>query len=856
MNKRIYLILVAALLLCVGSMKAVPAHPRALKVQQPDGSYVTLRLIGDEWRHFQATLDGYSVVKDTRGFYVYAEKQNCLLLPTAQVAHDEAERTASEQAFLADMKKYQAPEMTEQVAQMYQMVQQRQQETLRRVQGNRATDYANFRGLIILIEFNDKSFSRDDYLEIITDMVNKEDYEGYDLNKPKKQKFTGSVRDYFSDNSGGKFQPQFDIAGPYKMEFSQYDCNLQTGKCFQILRAAIDSADVVGGVNFKDYDGNNDGTVDLVYFIVAGNGANYNGNNENLWWPHRSQIRSANWQRIKKDGVYLNDYASSVELYGWTSQPSTVKIDGIGTICHEFSHVLGLPDFYDTDYEGSGGESVTPGLWSVMAGGSYENDGRTPVGYSLFERYSVGFCDQPEIIDAEGSYTLDPLYSSFTGYRINSPVNDEFFLFENRQKNAFKWDAYLPGSGMLVHRVEKPGTNIWNGRNDLNVNPSHNLYEVVWANGKDKTGTAADVFPGTMHVHTLNASTSPANLKSWSGKVTKWGLADITMQGGIITFNVEDTYVLKALTLPETATVGVGLKTQLELVATPNYARYELTWSSSDQNVATVDQEGYITGVSVGTCDITVESDNGVQAVCKLTVKDMPFVSVDEVMTKAIDTEVVLRLMDAHVLYVYSKENVAYVRDATGNIMFKNTGLGLAQDDLLNGFVQVKIGQENGMMQVVGIEGVTDNNALEITGAPDAEPREVQLEELTATDYSDMVLVKAVKFIQDGGVWAVSGDKRVRLWNKFGIKNIKVPSNYDGKYFDVMGIYCTDVVNGQVVDELYLMSSPVEVEDPTGIATVTFDEKTDGVLYNLQGQRVDGTHRGLVIRKGRVVLNK
>ena len=107
MNKRIYLILVAALLLCVGSMKAVPAHPRALKVQQPDGSYVTLRLQGDEWRHFQATLDGYSVVKDTRGFYVYAEKQNGLLLPTAQVAHDEAERTASEQAFLADMKKYQ-----------------------------------------------------------------------------------------------------------------------------------------------------------------------------------------------------------------------------------------------------------------------------------------------------------------------------------------------------------------------------------------------------------------------------------------------------------------------------------------------------------------------------------------------------------------------------------------------------------------------------------------------------------------------------------------------------------------------------------------------------------------------------
>lgn len=853
MNKRFYLMVVAVLFLCVDSMKAVPAHPGAVKVQQPDGSYVSLRLIGDEWRHFQTTLDGYSVVKDNKGFYVYAEKQNGQLLPTGLVAHDEAERTTMEQAFLADVKKYQAPEMTEQVAQMRQMVQQRQQEVLatRRAQGRRATDYANFRGLIILIEFNDKSFSRDDYLEIITDMVNKEGYEGYDLNKPKKQKYTGSVRDYYSDNSGGKFQPQFDVVGPYKVDFSQYDCNIEKGKCSQIIRAAIDSADVVGGVNFKDYDGDNDGNVDLVYFIVAGNGANYDGNDENLWWPYRSVI----WPRVKKDGVYLFDYASSTELYGYTSDPSTVGIDGIGTICHEFSHVLGLPDFYDTDYEGSGGLSVDPGDWSVMAGGCYENYSRTPVGYSLFERYSVRFCDEPEVIDAEGSYTLDPLYSSFKGYRIDSPVSNEFFLFENRQKNAFKWDAYLPGSGMLVHRVEKPGSSVWTG-NRVNANPDHNYYEVVWANGKDHAHSAADVFPGTKKVRTLNAATSPANLKSWSGKATKWGLTDITMQNGIITFNVEDAYSLKTLSLPESATVGVGLKTLLEPVATPDYAKYQLTWSSSDNAIATVDQEGSVTGVSIGQCDIIVESDNGLQAVCKVTVKEMPSVRVDEFLSKPIDTEVVLQLAGTQVLYAYSKEDVAYLRDPMGCIMFKNTGLNLAQDDVLDGFVLVKVGQENGMIQAVGIEGSTNDEGLEISSGTEAEPREVALEDLTAADYSDLLVVRAVQLVKEGGVYAVSGDRRIRLMNKFAIKNIKVPSNYAGKYFDLKAIYGTDVLNGQVIDELYLLKSPVEVEDPTGISTVTFDEQTDAPLYNLQGQRVDSTHHGLVIRKGRVVLNK
>lgn len=844
MNKRFYLLLVMALLLCVSSMKAVPAHPGAVKIQQPDGSYVTLRLLGDEWRHFQTTLDGYSVVKDARGFYVYAEKKDGQLQPTAQVAHDEAERSVSEQAFLADVKKYLTPEMSEQIAAQYQMVQQRQQETLarHRAQGHRATDYSKFKGLIILVEFKDKSFSREDYKDIITDMVNKENYTGYE-----NEKFTGSVRDYFSDNSDAKFQPHFDVVGPYKVEYSQYDCNLKTGKCADILRAAIDSADVRGNVNFKDYDGDGDGTVDLVFYMIAGMGANYNGNNGDLWWPYRSALYA------RKDGVMLWDYASAVELSGWEDQPNTIKINGIGTICHEFSHVLGLPDFYDTDYEESGGESVHPGIWSLMAGGSYENDARTPVGYSLFERYSVHFCDAPPKITGEGSFTLDPLYSSFTGYRIDSPVNDEFFLFENRQKDAFKWDKYLPGSGMLVHRVEKPGNNLWGGRNNLNVDPEHNLYEVVRAGGKSRPNTAADVFPGSKKVRTLNSTTSPANLKSWSGKETNWGLANITMQNGIITFDVEDAYVLRELILPESLSIGLGLNTQLQVVPIPEYAHYQLTWSSSDDTVATVDQEGNVMGVSVGTCDITVESDNGVKAVCKLTVEEIPVASMSDLKTAEEGTDLMLQLNNAQVLYVYEK--TVYLRDESGAIMLDNVNLGLKQGDVISGVVYVKAGLNNNMPQGVGVNGVTDAANLEITGSSAPEPREVKFEDLTEADYADYVLVKQVQLVKDNGVWAVSDDLRARLWNKFQDSSIKL-KNYDGKYFDVYAIYGTDLLNNQVINELYMVKSPVEVDAPSAITTITIDDNADTPLYNLQGQRVDATHRGLVIRKGRAVLNK
>jgi M6 family metalloprotease-like protein len=848
MNKKFYLLIVV-LLMCVCNMKAVPAHPGTIKVQQPDGSYVTLRLVGDEWQHFQTTADGYSVVKNQQGYYVYAEKKNGQLLATAMVAHDETERTVSEQAYLSTVKKYQVPDMSERLAQERQLVQQRQQEILagRRAQGNRATNYNNFKGLIILIEFNDKGFSREDYPEIMNDMVNKEGYTGFD-----NLVLTGSVRDYFSDNSGGKFQPQFDIVGPYQVPFSQYDCNInKDNKIGQILKAAIDSADVVGKVNFKDYDGDSDGNVDLVYFIVAGNGANYNGNNEDLWWPHRSGF----WG-LRKDNVNIRDYASSTELLGYMTRPTTIRIDGIGTICHEFSHVLGLPDFYDSDYEKSGGQSNDPGDWSVMASGCYKDNGDTPVGYSLYERYSVAFCDKPEKIAAEGSYTLEPLFSSFTGFRIDSPVNNEFFLFENRQKSGFKWDKYLPGSGMLVHRVDKTNSAVWSG-NTVNANPDHNYYEVVRAGGKNSSGSAADVFPGTRKVRMLNANTTPANLKTWSGKATRWGLNNIQLADGIITFDIEDVYVLRDLSLPESLTVGVGLVAQLEAIAEPDYAIYQLTWTSSDENIATVDKDGKVMGIAEGKCTITAESNSGQKATCEVVVENVNSVDVDDLKELSPGEEVLLQLENAEVLYVTTSGNIAYVRDANGSIMFMNTGLNLKVGDVMTGLVSVKYDVENNMMQVVGIPDVTNSYSLDIQSGFDVQPREVQFEDLTEADYSDYLVVKTVQLVKDGGVYAVSDDKRARVWNKFNLKNIKVPSDYDGKYFDVTCIYGTDVVSGEIIDELYLMASPFEVEAPTTINEVRWKmDEGSGDIYNLNGQRVDQQYKGLVIRNGRVVLNK
>ena len=571
-------ILFLLLMLHASSMWGVPAHPKPVKVMQPDGSFVTIKLNGDEWLHFNTTEDGYSVVKDSRGYYVYAEMKGGQLKATTQVAHDAPQRAAAEQAFLKDVKKWQAPAIKAEKAAAKQRAQQAQRQALA---SRRATDYANFKGLIILVQFNDKEFSRADYKTIITDMVNQKDYTGFD-----DQVYTGSVRDYFSDNSDGKFQPQFDIIGPVTVDYSQYD---GYDKPAEITCAALEAVD--SEIDFKDYDGDNDGVVDLVYFLIAGNGSNYSGNDGRLWWPMRSNIVQkvgSYYYNVYMDGVKLWDYASSVEFYGWTNAPETLMIDGIGTICHEFSHVLGLPDFYDTDYAGSGGQSIHPANWTVMASGSYKNNSRTPVGYSLYERYSVGFTAEPTTITTEDNYTLLPLFSSQTGYRIDSPVANEFFLLENRQNDgSFKWDTYLPGSGMLIHHVDLTNSTVW-VQNKVNADPSHNYYEIVRAGGTENHDTEYDVFPGTAGVTELSNTTTPANLKSHEGKNSVVVLNNIQMNDGVVTFDAIDT------SLPKGDANGDHSVTITDAVAIVNHILGNPS-ENFKSRVADVNEDGNIT---------------------------------------------------------------------------------------------------------------------------------------------------------------------------------------------------------------------------------------------------------------------
>ena len=516
--KKLFLLLVFFTIAIVAS--AEPANPTPITVTQADGTTLQLCLVGDEFYHFNTTIDGYTIL-NVDGRWEYAKKNGELLVSSGIMAHNPQDRNAQELRLLLSTPKCLVDKKETNHAHKARLDRDTKNQSNEPV-----VDYSTFRGLIILINYNDKQFQMSNANSFYNQLCNTHNYTGF-YHQGQFQQCTGSVRDYYYDNSMGQFDPDFDVVGPVTLDYSCYEGHEKSREIFQ---AALDAVD--GQVDFSQYDADNDGDIDMVFFIVAGYSSSYSGNNSGYLWPHMSYLYGYNgssYYYLQYDGKYMGRYASSCEIYGWESYGYTMPI-AIGTICHEFGHVLGLPDLYDTDYGQSGGQSLHPDGWDVMAGGSHNNYGRTPVGYSLWERWELGFTSKPQELTA-GTKTLSPVNASNTGLMMTSPNPQEYFLFEDRQAN--KWDSALPGHGLLVTRVDRSNQSVWD-QNDVNCNPQRNYYELVRASG---TSDSQVPFPGTSNVTVLNSVTEPA-LLTWDGQSCNFGLSGITETGGNITFNV------------------------------------------------------------------------------------------------------------------------------------------------------------------------------------------------------------------------------------------------------------------------------------------------------------------------------
>ena len=467
-------------LMFAGNVSAIPAYPKPLTVTQSNGKTLTYRIYGDEHVNWTKTTDGYTLIAAQNGDLVYAvNDDNGDMIASSVIASNPEQRSASEKRFLASLDKnvfYSAKQLEER-----QQMRLAMQQSIKKVATKKFTT-SEPRFLVVLVNYTDVAFS-DDNAKLFYHQIQDSAY--------TVDGATGSVRDYFADNSFNSINPHFDVYGPVTLPHERkYYAENNYRNAWQMGRDAVLQLDTTENVDFSVYDNDGDGEVDLIHIVFAGQGANTMSNGAGVVWPHMFYFQG----NTRLDGKRFNRYACSSEHNGARG------VDGIGAVCHEMGHAFGLPDMYDTDYEGSGGESVYPGSWDVMAAGSYNNRSKTPPYYSMVERDMLGWGNIVNLTDGENK--LYPIADSNTAYKLHLN-KDEYLMFEYR--NHDKWDAFLPGVGMLVWHADTSQFVNWEANNDVNVNPDDRGYYIECADGDVFLETARTPYPGKSNVTEIPA---------------------------------------------------------------------------------------------------------------------------------------------------------------------------------------------------------------------------------------------------------------------------------------------------------------------------------------------------------------
>lgn len=550
---------------------AIPAKRQAITIKQPNGKMLTFNLGGDENVNWAKTTDQYMLVRNDEGFFTYGilnEKGD--LVASKYLAVNPNERTAEERAFLSTLP-VNLFYSSNQVAEM------KANSPKGRINDDaKYPSHGTVKLLVILVGFSDLPFTYTN--QDFVNLVSQDNYNG-----------TGSVKDYYRDNSNGEFIMDIDVAGPYTLpnnmryygQSSSYGHDANMG---QFVLHALNAADP--DVNYADYDNDGNGRVDAVHIIFAGTPESSTGNPDEIW-PHRSDVD----RNIVKDGVRFGPYSCSAE------KRNSIQMDGIGTICHEFGHVLGFPDFYDTDYNGSGGQAVTPGNWDLMASGSYMNNSASPVGLSAMERWIADWFTFDTLNSTAENLYLPALNSLDTTVAYMIPLStNEYFIVENRQQT--RWDTYLPNEGMLIFHCDQDKLTQWlqNGSNTINVNPNDRGYFLRPASGRDTdVETNRCPYPGATRNANFTNTTNPASTLK-NGSPTNKPITNIRYENdSVIRFNFMSnlpavvTDSVSGSTIRSTTAVAWGSVVYQSEAAENAITERGIVWSTSTEDLDNIE---------------------------------------------------------------------------------------------------------------------------------------------------------------------------------------------------------------------------------------------------------------------------
>ncbi len=456
--------------LCVSSIFAHPAPPNQLKtVKNADGSEVTVQSFGDEHYHYTTTEDGYLVVGDGNGSYVYADEDGKASKIKARNAH---KRSESDKKFLKkldkqDVKKRHRAVHVDKYPEENTEGDSLGPVALRKTPAvlNRPTPEKWATGErwipVLLIGTTDKPYA--DSAEVYN-MLNQEGY--------SKDGNIGSLRDYYLYSSGGKLSLHFDV---YPLQLGVALTSFGSGSSYSegnFTKAGVEAltarADFMSNAAKYCFSGT---SVDGFVFLFPGKEVDALKQSSDFWghmyWMKYNGAGST-WNKGYKSNGYTFDKYLFIAQYD--DNPAQRTLNAMGIFAHEFSHVLGLADLYSVNNSSIKG----PAPYDVMTIGMYNGNWNTPPAYSAFERESMGWMELIEV-KADSTYSLSAL-SDMQAYSITNPNhNDEYYVVEYRP--AVKYDAYIGKAsggknGVLVWYIDYDKS-AFEVDNDPNGNANH-----------------------------------------------------------------------------------------------------------------------------------------------------------------------------------------------------------------------------------------------------------------------------------------------------------------------------------------------------------------------------------------------
>ncbi|MDR2086926.1 MAG: M6 family metalloprotease domain-containing protein [Dysgonamonadaceae bacterium] len=485
----------------------VPANPKAIEKTQPDGTKITALLKGDEKIHWLETPGGYTLMYNPEQYIVFAATDNSgNMIPSKIIYRGEnpAKYSPSENDAIAKIPRnirYSATQK-EALKAIWKITGDNEKRQLS--QSGISTDViGEKRAICILMNFQDKTMvkTKEEFENLFNQL-------GYSAGGAY-----GSVRDFYRENSYGKMDFIVTVAGPYTAakNASEYDMNSYAEFAEEAARLA--DADI----NYTDF-ANANNQLESFHIIFAGYGDESVGDGRQIW-SHKSALREA----ITLDGVAIQVYSCSCELRGKTDE----NITHIGTVCHELCHVFGAPDYYDTDYEESGGNYQGTGKWDLMAAGNWNADGARPAHINIFQKSLFGWLNLEELSSGKAVIDMPNSTDNAVAYKIPINPDGEMYLLENMQQTGF--NTNVPGHGLLIYHVHPDALS---GRADNRSHPQQ-LYPVCAGaiasipaadastygrtdvlSGTNEINSQKCPFPGSQHKTAFTDATVPA-MFSW-----------------------------------------------------------------------------------------------------------------------------------------------------------------------------------------------------------------------------------------------------------------------------------------------------------------------------------------------------